>query len=241
MELMQESSILPTGRDKIADREEVLAIIDSLTTSDSSWLGGGFGTTESLARDYWEELSLFQNNKHHMEGWLYNHIILMLEALKQQPEYDTLDTESITILEQAIMWSDLGKLATYKEKDDGTATAFGHDKASATLYLSATDHNVGPHRPLFHKAILEIIIEHMNGHKLSEMDEQGKTTIPDFLAPQVEGLAPWNWPEWGDLDIPHGESMGKKPYAWIRCGANKLLRIKQKCDEAGRISDLSFC
>ena len=63
--------------------------------------------------------------------------------------------------------------------------------------------------------------------------------MPDFLAPQVEDLEPWEWPEFDDLEIPHVMSLGKKTYNWIKRN-HKLLIIKQKLDEDGRISDLSF-
>jgi hypothetical protein len=165
----------------------------------------------------------------------------------------------------AIFWSDLGKLETtelsYKKKkgefvldengnkipnkvwDDGTlqSTAIGHDKASAEMFAEARKEEPDVETEnLNDKAIHWIVAEHMNAHKLSEMDEQGKTTIPDFLQPQVEGLDAWDWPEWADLDIPHGESMGKRAYAWIRRGASDLLRIKQQCDDNGRISEVNF-
>ena len=45
--------------------------------------------------------------------------------------------------------------------------------------------------------------------------------------------------ELDDLEIPHVMSLGKKTYKWINRN-HKLLIIKQKLDEDGRISDLSF-
>ena len=207
--------------------EEILNKIDELTTSDSSWLS-----------DYEDELMLDQNNEHHLEGEVGNHVILMLEALKEHPEYVDLTDEAKETLEQAIMWSDLGKFATYKDSPKKTwpdgrpqGTAFGHDKKSAMMYVEAGGVD----------SIIEWIIkEHMNAHKLKEMDEQGKTGIPEFLKPQVEDCEPGLWPEWDHLDIPHGESLSKKAYAWIERGASKLLRIKQYCDDKGRKSEVSF-
>ena len=207
--------------------EEILNDIEEYTISDSSWLS-----------DYKDELMLDQNNEHHEEGEVGEHVLLMLVALRDHPEYGDLSYEVKETLEQAILWSDLGKLATYKDSPkktwpDGTpqGTAFGHDKKSAEMYLGA-----GGDDPIVHW----IIKEHMNAHQLVEMDKQGKTTIPEFLRPQVEDLEPGLWPEWADLEIPHGESLSKKAYAWIERGASKLLRIKQHCDDKGRISRASF-
>ena len=214
--------------------EEILNKIDELTTSDSSWLS-----------DYEDELMLDQNNEHHLEGEVGNHVILMLEALKEHPEYGDLKEDEVRDLEQAIMWSDLGKLATYKDSPKKTwpdgrpqGTAFGHDKKSAEMYLEYMQKQPGRHLGL-HR-VLWIIKEHMNAHKLKEMDEQGKTGIPEFLKSQVEDLEPGFWPEWDHLDIPHGESLSKKAYAWIERGASKILRIKQYCDDKGRKSEVSF-
>ena len=211
--------------------EEILNKIDELTTSDSSWLS-----------DYEDELMLDQNNEHHLEGEVGNHVILMLETLKEHPEYGDLTEDEVRDLEQAIMWSDLGKLATYKDSPKKTwpngrpqGTAFGHDKKSAMMYLESKSE-----RPRFNNRVFWIIKEHQNAHKLKEMDEQGKTGIPEFLKPQVEDCEPGFWPEWHNLDIPHGESLSKKAYAWIERGASKLLRIKQYCDDKGRKSEVSF-
>jgi len=202
-----------------------------------------------------ELLYCYQNNEHHEEGWLYNHIIGMLieKSVGEWRSKYIIGEADESILEIAIVFSDLGKLSTLKDSpkktwEDGTpqSTAFGHDKASAKLLEEAwtldqetkySDEGVAYRNFI---AIHWIVEEHMNAHKLAEMDEQGKTTIPDWLMPQVEGLEAWDWPEWADLEIPHGANMGKKAYAWIRRGASILLRIKQECDEYGRISKQSF-
>lgn len=207
--------------------EEMIADIEKRTVSSNTWLS-----------EYKKELLLDQNNEHHEEGAVGEHVILMLDELKLHPEYNDLSLEAVYTLEQAIIWSDLGKLATYKDSPkktwpDGTpqGTAFGHDKKSAEMYLERGGTN----------PIIEYIIrEHMNAHKLKEMDENGKTTIPEFLKSQVEDCEPGLWPKWEDLEIPHGESLSKKAYAWIERGASKLLRIKQHCDDRGRKSKLLF-
>ena len=111
-----------------------------------------------------------------------------------------------------------------------------HAEKSAELYLEAIESITMQGEAYVHW----LIAEHMKAHSLDEMDEKGKTAIPDFLAHQIEGLDAWNWPKWDDLDIPHGESLGKKDYAWKQRGSCKLLRIKQICDSEGRISDLDF-
>lgn len=223
----------PVSKQEITTFEEVRERIDTLTVSDISWLTVAF----------WPFLSLFQNNEHHQEGWLYNHIILMLEALRQHPLYAELSIAETEILEQTIIWSDLGKKDTYKLSPkktwpDGTpqATAFGHDKKSAEMYDAHFEGNAGE----VHQLIRYLIMEHMNAHQLEKMDAEGKTTIPEFLQPQINGEIPGLWPTWDALDIPHGESLSKKGYAWIQRSASQLLRIKQDCDEQGRISVLSF-
>jgi hypothetical protein len=243
--MLQATDCLPTGRDERTEIKEVIGAINKhLHTTEIVLLEDGKASMGAVFDT--ETLYCFQNNEHHEEGWLYNHIIGMLQHL----ETFDLDDGDTYILEMAIFWSDLGKLSTLKDSPkktwpDGTpqSTAFGHDKASAKMLEEAA---VSPEDSLYSRAtsadyaIQWIVEEHMNAHQLSAMDEQGKTTIPDFLKSQVAGLDAWDWPEWSDLDIPHGESMGKKPYAWIRRGASKLLRIKQECDENGRISELNF-
>jgi hypothetical protein len=184
-----------------------------------------------------------QNNPHHLEGYLYNHIILMLVALKGFR--DELSDTAYAIMERAIFWSDLGKYHTTKESpkktwEDGTptSTAFGHDKKSAELLDEAV--STLANIPIWYKPVRWLVMEHMQAHKLEEMDNLGKTSVPEFLKPQVEGLEAWDWPEWDELNIPHGESLSKKNYAWIRRGSSPLLRIKQQCDSEGRVSDLEF-
>jgi len=236
---MKEKLCFPVSVQEKATYEEVTEKIDTLTVSDISWLNV----------EFWPFLSLFQNNEHHQEGWLYNHIILMLEALKQHPLYAELSEAKICILEQTIIWSDLGKLDTYKLSPkktwpDGSpqATAFGHDKKSAEMYDAYFKGDAGYYGKAgeVHQVTRYLIMEHMNAHLLEKMDVEGKTTMPEFLKPQINGEIPGLWPEWDTLDIPHGESLSKKDYAWIQRGASQLLRIKQNCDELGRISVLSF-
>lgn len=244
--MLQESNCLPTGRNERTEIEEVIGAINKhLCTTEIVLLKNGKASIDGLVFDT-DALYCYQNNEHHEEGWLYNHIIGMLQHLEDTPVI-LMDNEwsKYHILEMAIFWSDLGKLSTLKDSPkktwpDGTpqSTAFGHDKASAKMLEEALEH-LGDDSSGY-DAILWIVAEHMNAHQLSAMDEQGKTTIPDFLKPQVEGLDAWDWPEWADLEIPHGESLGKKAYAWIKRGASKLLRIKQQCDENGRISKLNF-
>tara|TARA_Y100000310_G_C20462882_1_gene706203 strand:- start:37 stop:756 length:720 start_codon:yes stop_codon:yes gene_type:complete len=239
--MLTQADCLPTGREERAEIGEVIGAINKhLHTCEITQLEEGKASIDELVFDT-NTLYCYQNNEHHEEGWLYNHIIGMLQHL-EKPENEWWNDDFRNILELAIFWSDLGKLSTLKDSPkktwpDGTpqSTAFGHDKASAKMLEEALE------RPSGHSdAILWIVAEHMNAHQLSDMDEQGKTTIPDFLKPQVEGLDAWDWPEWEDLDRPHGTHLSKKAYAWIRRGASKLLRIKQQCDENGRISEVNF-
>jgi hypothetical protein len=81
----------------------------------------------------------------------------------------------------------------------------------------------------------------MKAHSIKvECDEKGRNVIPDWLKPQVDGLEPWEWPEWADLVIPHEAAYGKMGHMWTQLGASNLLRVKQMCDEWGRISDESL-
>ena len=142
--------------------------------------------------------------------------------------------------------SDIGKLATAKPSakkawDDGTphTTCYGHDKKSVEI-LDEAEGILQPHaQHWWYKPVRWLVAEHMIAHKLEEAIAKGKTVMPDFLAPQVEGLEPWEWPEFDDLEIPHVMSLGKKTYNWIKRN-HKLLIIKQKCDADGRISGLSL-
>ena len=254
--MLTEADCLPTGKNEEAEIEVVIdAINQHLVHNEITLLEDGKASIDGLVFDT-ETLYCYQNNEHHEEGWLYNHIIgMLIEASvgEWRSKYIMSDyrygVNHESILEIAIVWSDLGKLSTMKDSPkktwpDGTpqSTAFGHDQASAKMLEEALATAIGESRvprPDYN-AILWIVAEHMNAHKIAEMDEQGKTTIPDWLMPQVEGLEAWDWPEWTDLEIPHGANMGKKAYAWIRRGASILLRIKQQCDENGRISKESF-
>ena len=101
---LEASLILPVEEDKVSTFEEVKNRLNALTIISLDW----------LTDEFWPYLSMFQNNEHHMEGWLYNHIILMLEALKEHPLYKGLSETDVSILEWTIIWSDLGKLDTYK-------------------------------------------------------------------------------------------------------------------------------
>jgi len=235
--LAEEAYCLPVGEDELASDEEIIEALNAATETMTIHKTDVDGLTWNL-----DWLKTFQNNAHHLEGWLYNHVILMLFALKRFK--DLLNETEYMILERAIFWSDLGKYHTTKAGkklwEDGTpmSTAFGHDKKSAELLDEAMSILKTPYD--WYTSVRWLVMEHMNAHKLEEMDENGKTTIPDFLKPAIEGLEVWNWPEWTDLDIPHGESMGKKDYAWKQRGNSQLLRIKQLCDSMGRISELDF-
>jgi hypothetical protein len=253
---------LPTGKDALATDEEIIEALNEVTETMKITSSDVDGLTWNL-----DWLKTFQNNAHHLEGWLYNHVILMLLTLRLCFK-DKLNEKEYMILERAIFWSDLGKYHTTKAGkklwEDGTpmSTAFGHDKKSAELLDEAVAH-MNEYQLLIHEAmsinyngarisfwlqeaydwytpVRWLVMEHMNAHKLEEMDAAGKTAIPDFLKPIVQGLEPWAWPEWEELEIPHEVSLSKKNYAWIVRGNSKLLRIKQMCDSTGRLSDLDF-
>ena len=233
-----ETLCLNTSLDVKADRKDVLSAINKVTTDMTIYDGDVDGIPWDPEWTY-----VHANNPHHEEGWLYNHIILMLIALMNLRVI--LSVEAISILERAIFWSDLGKYHTTKEGkktwEDGTAisTAFGHDKKSAELLDEAV--SILEVKPWWYKPVRWIVANHMKAHSIKvECDDKGRNVIPDWLKPQIDGLAPWDWPEWADLNIPHGVNYGKKDHMWTQLGASTLLRIKQMCDEWGRISNESL-
>ena len=237
----KEKFILPV--DKVPTGRDIIGLLNSASVTMRFHPNDfGLADVDGLEFDI-EALKFMQNNPHHMEGPLVNHIALMLYRLRF---FDNeLTAREYQILERAIFWSDIGKLATAKPSskkawDDGTphTTCYGHDKKSVEILDEATHPVVHVQRWWF-KPVRWLVGEHMVAHKLEEQIAKGRTVMPDFLAPQVEGLEPWEWPEFDDLEIPHVMSLGKKTYNWIKRN-HKLLIIKQKCDADGRISDLSL-
>ena len=232
----KEKFILPV--DKVPTDDEIIGLLNSAAVTMTFWKGDVDGIEYDL-----ESLKFMQNNPHHMEGSLVNHIALMLYRLRL---FDNeLTAREYEILERAIFWSDIGKQATAKPKtlEDGTevTTAYGHAKKSAQI-LDEAEGILQPHaQHWWYKPVRWLVAEHMNAHKLEEEIAKGRTVMPDFLVPQIQGLEPWERPEWKDLEKPHGDSkgFGKSEYNWINRN-HKLLIIKQKCDADGRISDLSF-
>lgn len=233
--------ILPV--DKVPTGRDIIGLLNSASVTMTFYPNDfGLADVDGLEFDI-EALKFMQNNPHHMEGPLVNHIALMLYRLRF---FDNeLTAREYEILERAIFWSDIGKLATAKPSskkawDNGTphTTCYGHDKKSVEILDEAT-HPVVHVQRWWYKPVRWLVGEHMVAHKLEEQIAKGKTVMPDFLAPQVEGLEPWEWPEFEDLEIPHVMSLGKKTYNWIKRN-HKLLIIKQKCDADGRISNLSL-
>ena len=233
----KEKFILPV--DKVPTDEEILSLLNRAALTMTFWKGEVDGIQFDL-----ESLKFMQNNPHHIEGSLVNHVALMLYRLRFYG--DKLSAHEYQILERAIFWSDLGKRATakpHKSKtwDDGTeiTTAHGHAMKSVEILDEAEGIQQELVQHLWYKPVRWLVAEHMNAHNLEANKE--KTVVPDFLAPQIEGLEPWERPAWDDLEKPHGGSkgFGKSEYKWINRN-HKLLIIKQKCDEDGRISDLSF-
>ena len=236
----KEEFILPV--DKTPTDQQVLGLLNSAAETMTFWNGEVDGIEFDI-----DSLKFMQNNPHHMEGPLVNHIALMLYRLRFFT--DELTPQEYEILERAVFWSDIGKQATAKPKtlEDGTevTTTYGHAKKSAEILdkavfgIQPNGYNSRSTASWWYGPVRWLVAEHMNAHKLEEETAKGKTAMPDFLAPQVEGLEPWEWPEFDDLEIPHVMSLGKKTYNWIKRN-QKLLIIKQKLDEDGRISDLSF-
>lgn len=186
-----------------------------------------------------ECLKVYQNNEHHLEGWLYNHVILMLWALRFYGRF--LEEAEYRTLELSIFWSDLGKLDTKKDSpkkvwEDGTpqSTAFGHDKKSAEMHKEAHPEA---------RMVNYLVAEHMNAHMMAEQCEKVKGLAGyEWLLSQLSSLVDSDglMPEWDTIEWPHGMNLSKKQYAWVCRVHNPLLAIKQQCDEAGRISELSF-
>ena len=234
----KEKFILPVN--ETPTDQQVLGLLNSASVTMTFYPNDfGLADVDGLEFDI-EALKFMQNNPHHMEGPLVNHIALMLYRLRFFD--DELTAHEYEILERTIFWSDIGKLATAKPSPkkawgDGTphTTCYGHAEKSVEILDEATPFM----KRWWHTPVRWLVGEHMNAHKLEEQIAKGRTVMPDFLAPQVEGLEPWEWPEFDDLEIPHVMSLGKKTYNWIKRN-HKLLIIKQKCDEDGRISDLSF-
>ena len=233
----KEKFILPV--DETPTDQQVLGLLNSAAETMTFWNGDIDGIEFDI-----ESLKFMQNNPHHMEGPVVNHIALMLYRLRFF--FNELTPEEHEILERAVFWSDIGKLATAKPSpkktwEDGTpwTTCYGHAEKSVKI-LDEAEGILQPHaQHWWYKPVRWLVAEHMNAHSLEEQTANGRTAMPDFRAPQGEGLEPWEWPEFDDLEIPHVMSLGKKTYNWIKRN-HKLLIIKQKLDEDGRISDLSF-
>ena len=246
---------LPVEESKMASDEEIIAEINKAAR-----------TKFDLSSYVLDCLKVFQNNAHHLEGWLYNHVILMLYALRWYGS--TLDEEDYMKVEQAILYSDLGKKTTtehsYKKKkgefvldedgnkiphkvwDDGTlqSSALKHDIVSAQIYSDMkgeTDDEV-----------LFLITMHMQAHDLAMHIKNGlqfKGTqftkkikefrnLPECLT-HLEDTPAHEWP----LEVTEAtdtQEINQSTYRLVRMWRSKLLKVKQACDAAGRISDLDF-
>ena len=66
------SLCLPTGEDNLSSDEQIMAAINNAAKY----------TQFEFSPRILECLKVYQNNVHHLEGWLYNHVILMLLALR---------------------------------------------------------------------------------------------------------------------------------------------------------------
>jgi hypothetical protein len=233
----KEKFILPV--DETPTDEQVLSLLNNAAETMTFWNGDVDGIPFPM-----EALKFMQNNPFHGEGPIVNHYALGFYRLRFMK--DQLTAQEYEIEERAMFWSDIGKLATagpHKSKtwDDGTpwTACNGHAKKSVEI-LDEAEGILKPHaQHWWYKPVRWLVAEHMNAHNL-ELNKE-KTVVPDFLAPQIQGLEPWEFPKWADLDRPHTEAKGfnKQNYAWIQRN-HKLLIIKQKLDEDGRISDLSF-
>ena len=179
--------------------EEIIEDIDRLTGYQGKTIG---------IEDFREEIMHEQNNEHHLEGNVGEHIVLMLKharKLRVAPKYESPNANNLSRkefhqLSKAIIWSDLGKLACYSEPinektgeykrvwEDGTpqGAAYGHAEKSAEMYAEA--HYLVD--PLVHW----VVLNHMEAHRMVEwldkgLNDKGKfskklddfTQFPDFL------------------------------------------------------------
>ena len=246
---------LPVEESKMASDEEIIAEINKAAR-----------TKFDLSSYVLDCLKVFQNNAHHLEGWLYNHVILMLYALRWYGR--NLNEEDYMKVEQAILYSDLGKKTTtelsYKKRkgefvldedgnkiphkvwDDGTlqSSALKHDIVSAQIYSDMkgeTDDEV-----------LFLITMHMQAHDLAMHIKNGlqfKGTqftkkikefrnLPECLT-HLKDTPAHEWP----LEVTEAtdtQEINQSTYRLVRMWRSELLKVKQACDAAGRISDFDF-
>lgn len=165
--------------------EEIIMDIDRLTGYQGKTIG---------IEDFREEIMHEQNNEHHLEGNVGEHIVLMLKHARLLREavgygdrvlHETIDLIPLSRkgfhqLSKAIIWSDLGKLACYSEPinektgeykrvwEDGTpqGAAYGHAEKSAEMYVEYFGIGVDP---LVHW----VVLNHMEAHRMVEWLEKG--------------------------------------------------------------------
>ena len=180
--------------------EEIIEDLDRLTGYQGKTIG---------IEDFREEIMHEQNNEHHLEGNVGEHIVLMLKHARKlgvapkyvSPNANNLSRKEFHQLSKAIFWSDLGKLACYSEPinektgeykrvwEDGTpqGAAYGHAEKSAEMYVEYFGIGVDP---LVHW----VVLNHMEAHRMVEwlekgLNDKGKfskklndfTQFPDFL------------------------------------------------------------
>ena len=180
--------------------EEIIEDLDRLTGYQGKTIG---------IEDFREEIMHEQNNEHHLEGNVGEHIVLMLKHARKlgvapkyvSPNANNLSRKEFRQLSKAIFWSDLGKLACYSEPinektgeykrvwEDGTpqGAAYGHAEKSAEMYVEYFGIGVDP---LVHW----VVLNHMEAHRMVEwlekgLNDKGKfskklndfTQFPDFL------------------------------------------------------------
>ena len=99
----KEKFILPV--DETPTDQQVLSLLNTAAVTMTFYNG----EVDGLEFDM-EALKFMQNNPHHMEGSVVNHDGLGLYRLRFME--DQLDAREYEILERAMFWSDIGKLAT---------------------------------------------------------------------------------------------------------------------------------
>ena len=170
----------------------------------------------------WELLAVHQNNRHHLEGWNYNHLIMMYLVLKDIK----LDAFNRALLERAIFWHDLGKRPTQavgnkcwegcpqcgtKDPCDGLPMSSFHNHAQRIAEEMQTNIDWqglqdfrGVQSVKFMREVVYLVNEHMEAHSV-HFEGKGSTDIPEPLLRELRKLSGKDSVQDSTLTIPPGE------------------------------------
>jgi hypothetical protein len=257
----KEKFILPV--DEVPTDKVILSLLNHAYKTITVWNGDVDGLPLPMG-----QFKLMQNNPFHKEGPKVNHDALTGYRARFFEVQCT--SEEFEILERACFWSDVGKANTAaphesKTWDNGTpwTACNGHAEESVRL-LDEAIAILKPHaQPSWYKAVRYIVGEHMKMHETIKIQSKGLndkgrfsknlgdfTVIPEEFSTRVKeelgkdlaSLESWDWPEHDEFSgkLTSQTRMNAGTYNKMRMWRCKLLRMKQQCDEDGRISDLSF-